>query len=942
VANCLADDEIAAFVEGRMGAPGRQHAVDHISSCEYCRAIVAASRITAPVETGDDERRNALEPGEQVGRFVIRRLMGKGGMGAVYSAHDPELDRAVAVKVLRPDLSLDNAALRARLQREAQALARLAHPNVVAVYDVGTSADGLFIAMELVEGETLRHWLSSPRGWRETVAMFVSAGNGLEAAHRAGLVHRDFKPENVLIGSDGRARVTDFGLARLDNASLDDDDDDKPPSPLSLTMTRTGALLGTPAYMAPEQLRRESTDARSDIFSFSVALWEALYGTRPFAGDSMEGQLDAIVAGRLRPTAPGRKVPSWLKPILRRGLMADPAARFATMAELLAALTRDRTAGLRRALLIAAPLVTLIVLGLGYRRIERATACSSAAPRLAGIWDDGRRNAMSKAFAATGKPYAADLFRAVSQILDDYARGWVAMHQEACEATRVRGDQSQELLDLRMECLANGLQQLRATTDLMVTADANIVDRALTGARSIPPLSICADRAALQAPMRPPRDRAMQARVESLRGELAQANALRWAGKYAESIKHDESVIAAAREMHYRPLEAEALAQKAYGQVDGGDYKGARPTLLETIDAAMAGRHEVIEVSGWIVLGWQSYFSSRYAEGHELANHAAACIERLGGNHEQQELRLERLRGSLLTADRNFGAAREHLQRALVLSEKQFGPDGIEVANMLSNLAEVLDWQGELAPARSYLERALRIREKAFGSSNPEVGKSLNNLGCVAESQGDHQEALQLFQRALAVYSAAGLPPENPNAAETISNIGTAYERLNRYDEALAQQLRGVKLQEKIYGPESPQAASRCNDVAATLLALHRPDEAQRYAERALAVVRKSLGADHADTVEPLRLIGRAQLERHEPAAALRVLEQALVVAEKHPDIPWTLAKTRLAVALALWATGGDGARARQLALKAKEVYAANSRRFARELAEAEGELAKH
>ena len=254
------------------------------------------------------------------GRFVVLDLLGRGGMGVVMEAHDPELDRKVALKLLNPDTAAGDGA-RLRLQQEAQAMAQLAHPNVVAVYEVGRAAAQLFITMELVDGTTLKTWLAEPRGWREVVAMFVAAGRGLEAAHRAGLVHRDFKPENVLIGRDGRPRVSDFGLAARELAAADP----------------ALAPAGTPLYMAPEQWSGGAVDARSDQFSFCAALWRAVWGEGPFAGNRTEALRAAVLAGELR-TPTRRGVPRWLGRALVRGLALDPGARWPGLGELLDAI----------------------------------------------------------------------------------------------------------------------------------------------------------------------------------------------------------------------------------------------------------------------------------------------------------------------------------------------------------------------------------------------------------------------------------------------------------------------------------------------------------------------------------------------------------------------------------------------------------------------------
>ncbi|HVU51219.1 MAG TPA: serine/threonine-protein kinase, partial [Polyangia bacterium] len=336
-----------------------------------------------------------IDRGEAVGRFVLIGLLGRGGMGEVYAAYDPELDRKVAVKILR-GRSADGEA---RLLREAQAIAKLQHPNVVVVYDVGSFRDTVFIAMEFVDGQTLGHWMhATPRTWRETLRIFQAAGRGLEAAHDLGMVHRDFKPDNVMLTKDGQVRVMDFGLARqvgedvapdagaaaapAPPATVDPDSTmpgegsaSRPVSTqssggyLSLKLTQTGVQIGTPAYMAPEQFGAKRSDARSDQFSFCVALYEALYGERPFAGDSLVTLMTNVLEGTVRPVPERARVPGWIRRVLLRGLSTDPDARYPSMKALLAALEADPWVARRRWLAAAGGVVAVAGLVLAASRI---------------------------------------------------------------------------------------------------------------------------------------------------------------------------------------------------------------------------------------------------------------------------------------------------------------------------------------------------------------------------------------------------------------------------------------------------------------------------------------------------------------------------------------------------------------------------------------------
>lgn len=386
---CLSEDDVARLVEGRLNGEPLSRVERHLDSCDDCTRVVAevARGISGSDAAGDAAELgiSALEPNARVGRYVILGTLGEGAMGRVYVAHDPELDRKVALKLLHPRTA--SARLEARLEREAKAMARLSHPDVIAVHDAGRHGAQIFIAMELVEGGTLRQWLAArERSWREIVAVFLRAGRGLAAAHAAGLVHRDFKPDNVLVGDDGRVRVTDFGLARAvgdDTESPHDADPGGAANDVAASLlTRTGALVGTPAYMALEQLRGNPADARSDVFSFSVALYEALFGERPFDGATVIALRTAQLEGRLRPPPRGKRVPARLRRALLVGLRAAPEARYASMTEMLQAI--ERASRFPRALLgvvVALGIAALaaIAFGRGAHQAPTASASSAAA-----------------------------------------------------------------------------------------------------------------------------------------------------------------------------------------------------------------------------------------------------------------------------------------------------------------------------------------------------------------------------------------------------------------------------------------------------------------------------------------------------------------------------------------------------------------------------------
>ena len=400
---CLDDNLAVEFAAGGLPRATSARVEAHLATCRECRTLVAAlaplpgeedsdivtspravargkrhhAAALSPTVPGDgraeargSEPRRPLEPvvavGDTIDRYVVLRRVGAGGMGVVFAAYDPQLDRKVALKLLRTGIGLGQGEARARLVREAQAIAQLSHPNVVAVYDVGASADGdVYVAMEFVEGDTLTQWLHRwHRSWRETLDVFREAGRGLAAAHGVGLLHRDFKPDNVLVGADSRVRVTDFGLARsLVTGHADDAAAGGlgAAGPLRVTLTATGAVMGTPRYMAPEQLQGHDVSAAADQFSFCVALYEALWGQHPIAGDTAAKMVEE--QARAQPPPEGSGVPAWLWPVLARGLDPQPARRFPSMAALLVELAPPQPSPRRRTYIAMAAAAALVLGG---------------------------------------------------------------------------------------------------------------------------------------------------------------------------------------------------------------------------------------------------------------------------------------------------------------------------------------------------------------------------------------------------------------------------------------------------------------------------------------------------------------------------------------------------------------------------------------------------
>jgi hypothetical protein len=458
---CPADDVLGAHLARELDDKDTERVGAHIDRCNTCRELVVAFTRTpltpAPsgsLASGSIDLSRSL-PSAFGGRYQLKRLIGTGGMGAVYEALDVNLHRLVALKVLRvaPEAPHERTEAASRLVREARAMAVLSHRHVVAVYDVGQDAEQVFVAMQLIDGSTLRAWLAAqPRRPLQVLRVLADAGAGLAAAHAAGLVHRDFKPDNVLISRRGTARVTDFGLARradlLADAGPERRDTDRGSRPIIVemladnhTVTRTGAVVGTPAYMAPEQAQGHASDARADQFSFCVTAWEALYGQRPFAGTTWSEIYANVMRGSITEPPRGSRVPRRVERALRRGLTADPAARFPSMSALLAVLELAlRKPGMRK----RGWMITFIALGAAIAAVL--------------IWDHGKEviadlqaeDPPAAATTATLRRLEADVAalpaaeRAVYEPLLKTARGAIARGDDAT-ATRALDELSTRL-----------------------------------------------------------------------------------------------------------------------------------------------------------------------------------------------------------------------------------------------------------------------------------------------------------------------------------------------------------------------------------------------------------------------------------------------------------------------------------------------------------------
>jgi serine/threonine protein kinase/tetratricopeptide (TPR) repeat protein len=974
---CPPDETLAALVEKRLSADEAAKLEAHIDSCESCHELLGSYAATYLVDpeyastlpVGDRatelQRAAGLPVGTRVGRYVLLERVGEGASGVVYAAHDPELDRKIAIKVLHAKVDAQD-----RLLNEARAMAKLAHPNVVAVHDVGAFEGHVFVAMEFVAGGTLRAWMEDVHTTEEIIAAFIDAGHGLAAAHKAGLIHRDFKPENVLVGKDGRVRVTDFGLAargRTEAGPISNaPESERNVAPGSDATLWTKAMAGTPAYMAPEQREGRVADARSDQYAYCVAFAEALHGSRP------EGPRDA-----LSPKGSTRRVPKRLSQILARGLEERPAARFPSMTSILRAIEATQSRG-RRWLAFGA-LALLVIASFGTARVlsARSRMCADVASGMRGVWDDDTRAAAKHAFDQSGAPNANETWQRVSKTLDAYAAQWTTSRTDACEATRIRGEQSDAMLGLRMQCLDRRKGELAALSDLFSRADTDVVEHAAFAASQLGPISACDDTAALSSSLPMPEANETRSRVDALRADLDRVRALESSGKFALALEGARKDAAESKTLGYRPIEAEALHLQGVLEAESGDARAAVETLNAAAFAAEAGRHDEIAAETWIALVGVLGSLDRVSESDAAIQRAKAAAERLGKNslatlmlHDvlgeraqefgrsaeavselrvavdlekralgPRHLRVARSLSKLGSALRDDGEMTEALHaydESLAIEEDVLGPMHPNVATTVSAIGVTLSRLGRYDEARAKYERALSIRERVLGEDHPLVGETLASLVVAMRWSGAAAEALPLAERAARLEEKA-LGSDNDMTAGAINNVGYIQEALGHLPEARAAYERAVAIREKIFGPNAASVSVSLGNLARVVLAQGDAKAALAMYERAQKIDDATLKPDHPSRAYTLVGLGNAHLALGDANAAIPLLERALTLRETSHAAPRLVAESRFALARAL--ASRDRPRALALAKQAQSDYAPLGPTFDKERAEVDAFL---
>lgn len=904
----------------------------------------------------------------RLGRFEIERRLGAGGMSVVYLAHDPKLDRAVAIKVVSPKRRSSDSKSRERLLREAQALARLSHPNVVQIFEVGELEGQVYIAMELVEGRTLRRW------WRESdpsvagvLGVMQQVATALQAAHQVGLCHRDVKPENILVGDDGRVVLVDFGLARPSDSSVSGsssamsvDTMGELSSAFDSPITEYGTLIGTPRYMAPELMDGGHPTPASDQFAYCLTLYEALYRERPFAGKSIREYMANVVAQRIVPAPANSTVPGWLRGAVLRGLRLDAGDRHASMRHTAAALSlvARRRRRQRHALLGIGTLAAAAAIVALRTPTDAPVSCPSGEEKIDTAYDGGTRDAILAAFAQSDRGFAAAAGARAIEALDLQRVAWLESYASVCETRQAGGDAEAET-DRRMLCLERRLDEIASVALVLASADENTLERSPSLLSRMSPVEECDEGNADEGSRPVPADPDTRERVLAERRRLSQAAALTTAGRYDEARRVADQVLAAAREIDYGPLLAESLYRLAALQDRQGELEAAAASYEDAALAAEASRHDRIAARALIdVVQLLGARLRRFDEAEEMAGRADAILKRIGDDPLLRAY-LHGNRGGMLNARGDFEEALAEHRESLRLREEHLGLDSAEIAPTLNSIGLVLARSGRVKESEPYLERALQLLESHYGKDHPVVGAMLNNLGNVYERTDELERALPMRERALAIMLAnytknsprlatghtgmaktlialgraeealghadaaiearrISLGEEHPEFATALQFKAQALHELGRTREALPLQERAVRVTETSLGEEHPSLSNTLLALATILRDLKRYEDALTAARRALATAQRAHGMGHRKTAGAYASLGQTLLAAGRPEPAIEELRRAREVIAR--ELPGEVGKLETHLARA-YAAAGDADASREHAAAARTLF---------------------
>lgn len=910
---CPDDNELALFVERQLSEPRRAELEDHLVGCEPCSDTVNylvgafASEASTPRHTIG---RHALpRTGDRLGRYVILDAVGAGAMGAVYSAFDPELDRKVALKVLPPQRREGGEQLRARFLTEARAMANLSHRNVISVYDVGQEGEFAFFTMELIDGQTLTQWSAAAHSVAEVIEVFAAAGRGLAAAHSSGLVHRDFKPDNALIGNDGGVHVIDFGLARFTTPSMDTPSgEDEPADPDTdlRTSTRTGSLLGTPAYMAPEQLAGEPSGAPADQFAFCVSLFEALHGHRPFSGGNVGALSEAIDSGPDQQSS--RAVPRRVRRVLTRGLSVQPSDRYPSMDALVAALTARTFSRWAPVVLIALAAVVWAAAP------STAETCAGGEARTQEVWGADRQTRIREAFdRSTAAGASKD---GVLSALELFVADWEVEHRRVCESAQ-RGERSDTSLDAAMACLDRSIVEFDAFCGLLEEADPDALIAAAVGSSSLSRATACGQTHQLGGPAPPAESNAEAVRLVD--ADLARVRGLLAAGAYDLSLERGANAVKRSVEIGYLPLEARAQLSLGRALVE----RGTPADAAETLEAALWAGHRSDELDvparASIELAKVLVKSlDRPDAGLRVFAYAEAEVERRG----LDELRpnIERLRADFHRRERDDDAVLASHERAIELLG---AGTPLRRADYLSSFASDLSLLGRFDESAELLDEALVILAAEVGDTHPMYAKALGRLGLVRRSQGEMEQAREDFERALEIQQAARGPRhevvvmQRRRLADLDWKTGAIPEAIEGYE-------RIVELDRALYEAPNRRLAMDLTELASLYTIAFRRQEAEETFEMSVSAYGSDAPPDMlADTHCKY---GALLFLRERPDEAAAEVEDGLALVEELESAVGLSALTQCLRTRAMIATEtGDTSVAVEMA---ERSYAANKARY--------------
>ena len=878
---CLSSLEVARYVDPD-ASTDRGDLANHVDRCDPCRLVVAAAvraarSTTKPAAAGDD-----AHPGDRVDRYAVFEPLGVGGMGVVYRAYDPRLDRKIALKLLRPGLCDDTN--RERMQREAKMLAKLAHPHVVAVHDADVWRDRVYIAMELIDGVTLRDWLDQqPRSWQEIVDVLVQAGEGLASAHAAGVVHRDFKPHNVLIGRDGRARVSDFGLAGTpaEHGAVPDGMTD------TISLTATGAVIGTPAYMSPEQLAGAAVDARSDQFSFCVTAYEALLGERPFAAASLAELRARFATGKL-PEPPRNRVPRRVMTAVLRGLALDPADRFGGMHELVAALRRGRGRTSRATIAVAA----LAVLGAGgafaYARTDNgptpAERCSAgAAEARASLWNESRRSELARAFGAVGVGYARDIEQSTAERFSSFATEWEAAYVEACRATHVSASQTPAMLDLRVACLDDKRRRLDALVTRLSRVDAVQLGAVADAIAALPDVQACGDLDALAKSGPSPAHGAQAAEYDRLADALEEINVSRDLGDYKAALAQTERFEPQVDALGHKSLQAKYRSIRGELLHHLARDEEAIPQLEQALYLAEAARDQETKITALVRLYMIAGARGDKAAADRWSKLAEAAVD-AGPTRPYARSYLLMSQGMYAYGIDDMTLAAKKFEESLAIARQD--PESTLTLGLLQNLASVYFMQQRDPEAKKLWDEALAFAQRHYGPNHPSLAVILGNIGLFEINTGDPKGAVAHLQRALEIH-VASLGAQHPIVGKTHLRLGDAFAQQGGPPEPAYRHYKAaVDNQAAAYPNGHPELTN-----ALMVYAMFANE--QKDFKTSLALYQRALASEHeadkADSPTIYKLVhgvGAEHLELGQHALAIPQLERALKLRLKAESAP--------------------------------------------------------